>query len=266
MGVLNVTPDSFSDGGVYFGSLDSAIRKAELMTLEGADIIDIGGESTRPGAETLPVAEELDRVIPVIEAIARRISVRISVDTRKSAVAREAVRAGATVINDVSGGLDRGMKDVLLLNPRTEIILMHMQGDPSTMQLGPEYPRGVVTEVKEFLLKQVASLTDSGISPERVWVDPGIGFGKTVTHNLELMRELAQFSELAGPLVIGTSRKSFLAHVVGDAQSSFAIRLAGTLASNLWAYDRGASVFRVHDVGELARALKTWMCIERGSL
>ncbi|MBI1862477.1 MAG: dihydropteroate synthase, partial [Deltaproteobacteria bacterium] len=259
MGVLNVTPDSFSDGG-QFVSVDRAIRQALLMVSEGAHIIDVGGESSRPGAQAISASEELDRVAPVIEKLSQAVDVRISVDTRKYEVACDAVSLGATLLNDISGGADLRMAQLACAG-ELDVILMHMNGEPGTMQLSPEYPEGVVPEVKRFLRDRVRAFEEVGVAPERIWVDPGIGFGKQLGDNLELLDRIGEFSDLAGRVVVGTSRKSFLATVLEEANLPMDLRREGTLASNLWAYQNGATVFRVHDVGPLARALKTWDAI-----
>lgn len=262
MGILNVTPDSFSDGGLY-RDRESALRRAELMAREGADIIDVGGQSTRPGSEEVSVEEEVERTAGVIEAISSQIPVKISIDTMKFEVANEAVHQGATILNDLSGGRDPRMAD-LASKKGLEYILMHMQGTPATMQRDPQYPRGVLTEVKEFLKQRVAHLVEAGVPQNKIWVDPGIGFGKLLEHNLELLRHLDELSPLGERVVIGTSRKSFLALLAGDQKLPFELRLPGAIASNLWAYSKGASVFRIHDVGEFKRALTTWRQIADG--
>lgn len=264
MGILNVTPDSFSDGG-QFCQLDSALRQAQRLIEGGADILDIGGESTRPGSLSVSVEEELTRVLPVIEVIRKNFSVTLSIDTTKVAVARSALEAGASIVNDVSGAMDLKMAE-LVRDTASTLVVMHMKGTPRTMQLAPEYPHGVVAEVGQFLRERVRALTELGLSLDNIWVDPGIGFGKTLEQNLELLRELKQFSGIGSRLLIGTSRKSFLAQIVSDPTLSFADREAGTVASNLWAYQHGASVFRVHEVGSLSRALSTWNGIRYGSV
>lgn len=260
MGVLNVTPDSFSDGGLAFG-IEAALVHARRLVAAGADIVDIGGESTRPGATPVALAEELDRVLPVVEACARQLPVRISVDTRKWEVAEAAVRAGATLVNDISGGADARLPG-LGADGRVEFLLMHMQGTPETMQRAPSYPRGVVTEVRDALAARVAAFREAGVAPSRIWIDPGIGFGKTVEQNLELLRRLDELGGIGGRVAVGTSRKSFLGTVVGGAP--LVDREPGTLATGLWAYQRGASVFRVHDVAAFRRALVTWRAVEGG--
>lgn len=257
MGVLNVTPDSFSDGGAFLDR-ERALLQAEWLVREGADILDIGGESTRPNAEPVSENEEMARVLPVVEAIRARFEVRLSVDTTKPAVAREAVRLGATIVNDVSGVAMAPAEF-----PATTIfLLMHRRGTPRDMATLTEYPRGVVVEVKEFLQERVRFFESAGVACERIWVDPGIGFAKRAEQSLELLRGLDAFVGVGGRLAIGTSRKSFLSAVPSGVPIELAQREPGTLASNLWAYAKGASVFRVHDVGALRRALSTWEGIE----
>lgn len=262
MGVVNVTPDSFSDGGRWM-SPDEALKHGCRLVEEGADLLDIGGESTRPGAMPISIQEELDRVIPVIERIKKTVPVKISIDTNKSSVAKEAIKAGATVINDVTAGQDPGMS-ALVKEYGVHIILMHMRGSPATMQVVPMYPHGVVHEVKEYLSSRVSAFLQHGISKEQIWIDPGIGFGKTGSHNIELLRSLENFLSLGVDLVVGTSRKSFLAYVLDDPQLEFELREPGTVATNLWAYTKGARVFRVHNVGNLKKALVTWRRVENG--
>lgn len=256
MGVLNMTPDSFSGDGLA-GELSRAVDRAAAMVAEGADCLDIGGESTRPGAEAVSTDEELSRTIPLIEAVAKRFTVRVSIDTRHYEVAKAAVAAGATILNDISAGSDIRMASLAAAHA-LDVILMHMQGNPQTMQTAPTYPRGVVAEVKEFLQARVAAFEEAGVLKENIWVDPGIGFGKTLEHNLALMHYLNGFNSVGGRLVIGTSRKSFLAKLLGNPALPMAERAEATVASNLWAYTQGVSVFRVHDVGAFRRALTTW--------
>lgn len=263
MGILNVTPDSFSDGGSYYVK-GAALAQAEKMVAEGAHIIDVGGESTRPNASPVSLQEEMDRVLPVIEAIRHTLDVRLSVDTRKFEIAREAVRLGATVINDVSGGADIRLPGLGKGNA-VSFLLMHMQGVPENMQDSPSYSGGVVPDIKKFLTQRVRAFGEQGISPDRIWVDPGIGFGKNLAQNLQLLASLKEFAGLGGRVAIGTSRKSFLARILTGTESTAPIsmeeREAGTLASNLWAFTQGVSVFRVHDIGGMRRALKTWEAI-----
>lgn len=260
MGILNVTPDSFSDGGLYL-TPEAALKRAEMLVAEGADVIDIGGESSRPGAPSISAQEEMDRVIPVFEKLSARIQARLSIDTVKPEVAKEAVNRGATIINDISAGADVRMGEIVKQS-KADIILMHMRGTPVSMQVQPIYPRGVVGEVRDFLMQRVQAFQELGVPAENLWVDPGIGFGKTPAQNLELLYKLDEFKGIGGRVVVGTSRKSFLAHLLGNGMAPFEERLAGTIATNLWAATRGASVFRVHDVGECKRALKTWFAIE----
>lgn len=257
MGILNVTPDSFSGS---HPSLDEALRHAERMVAEGADIIDIGGESTRPGSASVGEAEELRRTLPVIEGIRARFPIRLSIDTQKFEVAKQAIGAGASIVNDVSGGADVRMAR-LAAQTGADYIVMHMQGTPKTMQLAPEYPRGVVLEVHDYLKARAALLGEAGLPAANIWVDPGFGFGKTLEQNLELLKGLESFIGIGARVVVGTSRKSFLARLLGNPALSFEAREAGTLASNLFAHTRGASVFRVHCVGEFRRALSTWEAV-----
>ncbi|MBI4403286.1 MAG: dihydropteroate synthase [Deltaproteobacteria bacterium] len=256
MGILNVTPDSFSDGGLYFDR-NSALDRARQMSQEGADIIDVGAESTRPGAMPVNVQEELNRVLPVLDLV-KPLAGRISIDTTKYEVAREAVEHGASILNDVSGGSDIRMAE-LAAEHSLDVILMHRQGTPATMQVCPEYPQGVVHEVFEYLSQRARKFEEAGVVKEKIWVDVGIGFGKTFEQNCQLLRHLDRFNQIAGRVVIGTSRKSFLGKMLGE-EPALPVdrRCPGTLASNLWAYSQGASVFRVHDVGEFKLALTTW--------
>jgi dihydropteroate synthase len=253
MGVLNVTPDSFSDGGLYL-SFDAAVDHAEEMARDGASIIDVGGESTRPGAEAVPEAEELERVIPVVERIAAGgLDVRVSVDTRKLAVAEAALQAGARIVNDVSAFRAAPEMAGLVASSGARCCLMHMLGDdPRTMQADPRYD-DVVAEVKAFLEERLAFATGEGVPEENVWLDPGIGFGKTLDHNLELLRRLDEIVAIGRPVVIGASRKSFLGKLTGRPERE---RVAATVAANVVALERGASIFRVHDVAETVDALK----------
>ena len=257
MGIINATPDSFSDGGTYT-DVEVAIELAAKMVGEGADLLDIGGESTRPGASPVSAEEEMGRVLPIVRALRERWEIPISIDTSKPEVASAAVEAGAAVINDITGFTSDKMSDVLVRNPSCRGVIMHMQGEPRTMQENPSYPRGVVNEVLDFLSERVGHLCGLGVSPERLWVDPGIGFGKTLEQNLTLLRELSRFRVLGGGILVGTSRKSFLAKILGDPKLSFPEREPGTLATNLWALQNGASVFRVHEVGPMVSAIKTW--------
>jgi dihydropteroate synthase len=257
MGVVNVTPDSFSDGGRYFET-DAAVAHGRALEQEGAAIIDVGGESTRPGADPVDEAEELARVIPVIEQVARG-GAAVSVDTRKRAVAEAALAAGARIVNDVTAFRDAPEIASLVASSGAWCILMHMRGEPRTMQRDPRYD-DVVGEVASFLEARLRFAVDEGVAEERIWLDPGIGFGKTLEHNLELLRRLHELTELGRPIVVGTSRKSFLGHLAGRARGlaeplGSDERLPGTIASNVLALERGASVFRVHDVAAVRDAL-----------
>jgi dihydropteroate synthase len=251
MGVVNVTPDSFSDGGLFLDA-DAAVEHGLRLVDEGADILDVGGESTRPGAEPVSEEEERERVLPVVERLARDAGARLSIDTTKLAVARAALDAGATLVNDVSAfRFDPGMA-ALVAETGAGCCLMHMLGEPRTMQEDPRYD-DVVSDVKAFLEERLAFAVSEGIDEERVWLDPGIGFGKTVEHNLELLRRLDEIVAIGRPVVVGTSRKSFLGKLVGGRDEGQ--RLPGTIATNVLALERGASVFRVHDVAQNADAL-----------
>jgi dihydropteroate synthase len=249
MGVVNVTPDSFSDGGLYLDP-EAAVAHGRGLVAAGAGILDVGGESTRPGAEVVGEAEELRRVVPVIEGLSD-VGCRISVDTSKARVADAALEAGAEIVNDVTALRgDPAMASVCAGRGAT-VVLMHMLGDPRTMQDDPRYD-DVVTEVKSFLAERLAVAVAAGIAEERVWLDPGIGFGKTAAHNLELLRRLGELRDLGRPLVIGASRKSFIGRVDGSAAGE---RLGGTIASSVLAAAEGAEVLRVHDVAEMRQAL-----------
>jgi dihydropteroate synthase len=249
MGVVNVTPDSFSDGGLFLDA-DAAGVHGVRRASEGAAILDVGGESTRPGAEPVSEEEELRRVVPVVERLVG--SARVSIDTTKVAVARAALGACATLVNYVSAfRFDPGMA-ALVAETGAGCCLMHMLGEPRTMQEDPRYG-DVVSDVKAFLEERLAFAVSEGIEAERVWLDPGIGFGKTVEHNLELLRRLDEIVAIGRPVVVGTSRKSFLGKLAGGRDEGN--RLPGTIATNVLALERGASVFRVHDVAQNADAL-----------
>jgi dihydropteroate synthase len=263
MGIVNVTPDSFSDGGRFLRP-DAAVAHALALAAEGADILDIGGESTRPGAEPVAVEEELRRVLPVIEGIAAAsaalpIRPQISIDTSKAAVAAAALAAGASLVNDVSAFRADPEMAAVVADAEADCCLMHMRGEPRTMQDDPRYG-DVVEDVREFLQERLEFALDAGVARERVMLDPGIGFGKTEQHNLELLRRLDELVALGQPILIGTSRKGFLGRIVDReaprAQPAAAAeRLAGTIATNVLALERGACVFRVHDVAPLREAL-----------
>jgi dihydropteroate synthase len=255
MGILNVTPDSFSDGGQFF-SLDAAVSHARELIAEGAEIIDVGGESTRPGADPVPLDEELRRVIPVIEKIHSEFpSVLLSVDTYKATTARHAVRAGADIINDITALRgDPGMIDVVL-ESGAAVVLMHMQGMPKTMQVAPAYQE-VVSEVMAFLEARRDWLVDRGVARESIAIDPGFGFGKRLADNLKLMRNLETFRALAQPLLIGVSRKSGLAQLSGDSALPVGKRIWPTVALTCLLREKGAHLLRVHDVKPNLEALR----------
>jgi dihydropteroate synthase len=251
MGVVNVTPDSFSDGGLYLEP-SAAIAHGLELEAEGAAILDIGGESTRPGASPVAADEELRRIRPVIEGLAAaRTAAEISIDTSKAAVARVALSAGAMIVNDVTAFRADPELVALVAERGAQCCLMHMLGEPRTMQIDPRYD-DVVSDVKAFLEQRMAFAVAEGVAEERIMLDPGIGFGKTVAHNLELLRRLDELVALGRPVVIGTSRKSFLARLTQDRAPD---RLAATIATNVLAYERGARVFRVHDVAPVHDAL-----------
>ncbi len=248
MGVVNVTPDSFSDGGRYLDA-QAAISHGEELARDGAEILDVGGESTRPGAEPVEEAEELHRVVPVIEALAGRGAV--SIDTSKAAVAAAAIEAGARIVNDVTALRGDPEMAALCAERGVGVVLMHMPGNPRTMQDDPSYD-DVVDDIKAFLVARVEAVLAAGVVEERIWLDPGIGFGKTLEHNLELLRRLGELRELGRPLVIGASRKSFIGAVDGSAVDA---RVGGSLAAAVLAAAEGADVLRVHDVAATAQAL-----------
>jgi dihydropteroate synthase len=259
MGIVNVTPDSFSDGGCFLAA-DAAIAHARELVEAGAEIVDVGGESTRPGAQAVSEEEELRRVLPVIEGVAAAgLRAQISVDTTKAAVARAALAAGATLVNDVSAfRADPGMAAVVA-SGGAGCCLMHMRGTPATMQEDPRY-EDVVADVRAFLAERLEFAVAAGVPRERIMLDPGIGFGKTEQHNLQLLERLGELVDLGAPILVGTSRKTFLGHIIGRAHGAPepvapGERLAGTLATNVLAFERGASVFRVHDVGPVRDAL-----------
>ena len=251
MGVLNVTPDSFSDGGRFL-TTEAAVKHGIEMAQSGADIIDVGGESTRPGASPVPAEEEMERVLPVIERLKAAVFTQVSIDTSKAAVARAALGLGASIINDVTGGRgDRAMFE-LAAETGAALIIMHMQGTPQTMQINPTYD-DVVAEVAEFFRQQFALALRSGVDPTCVAFDPGIGFGKTVAHNMELLANLPKLRVENRPLVVGVSRKSFL----GKMTTGHVDRASATVAMTSLLRERGAHVLRVHDVMPNAQALRT---------
>lgn len=255
MGILNVTPDSFSDGG-QFAQRDAALRHAEAMQAAGADILDIGGESSRPGAQPLSLQAELDRVMPILEGV-KDCGIAISVDTYKPEVMRAALAAGADMINDIWALQQPGALDVVAQST-CGICLMHMQKDPQSMQQAPAY-QNVVEEVVGFWGERVQALDGVGITPDRICLDPGFGFGKTVAHNLELLNALPAFSALPFPLLAGLSRKSVLGAITGKEPAQ---RMAASVAAHLLAAQNGARILRVHDVAETVDALKVWQALE----
>lgn len=249
MGVVNVTPDSFSDGGLFLDP-ERAIAHGHALVAEGAEILDVGGESTRPGAEEVGAAEEAERVVPVVAGLAGAGTV--SIDTSKAAVAVAALDAGAAMVNDVTALRHDPEIAALCAERGAGLVLMHMQGDPRTMQESPSYD-DVVDDVKAFLAERLEVAVGAGVAEERIWLDPGIGFGKNLDHNLELLHRLGELRELGRPLVVGTSRKSFIAKIDG---SPVGDRLGGTIASSVLAAANGADVLRVHDVAEVAQATR----------
>lgn len=256
MGILNVTPDSFSDGGLY-SDTRAAIDRAREMLGAGADFVDVGGESTRPGSAETDLDEEIRRTLPVVEPLSRE-AVCVSIDTRHHEVAAAACSAGASIINDVSGFRDPAMVAVAA-GSDAGLIAMHMLGEPGTMQDAPHYD-DVVSEVSAFLLERAHHLESAGVARERIAIDPGIGFGKTTEHNLELLHRLPEIAALGYPVVIGASRKRFIGALTG--QDVPAERIEGSIAAAVWAATHGASVVRVHDVLETVRALKVASAID----
>lgn len=265
MGVLNVTPDSFSDGGQFL-SVDAAVAHAETMAAEGADIIDVGGESTRPGSEPVDAVEQIRRIRPVLEAIRRirhRLQVVISVDTTRAAVAESAVDADADIINDISAGRDDPEMFGVVARLGKPIILMHMRGTPANMQIDPTY-QDLTEEVSQFLRERMAAAMSAGVDPIRILVDPGIGFGKTADHNLELLRNTRRLAHLLGrPVVVGASRKSFIGKILGPAADPS--RSFGTAATVAWAVANEAAVVRVHDVGPMVQVVRMLQAIVSGT-
>ena len=250
MGVLNVTPDSFSDGGLFYEP-EAAIRRGLEMVEQGADLIDVGGESTRPGSDAVPAEEEWRRVGGVIESLSRKVDVPLSIDTMKPEVAQQAVRAGASIVNDVSGMRDPTMVR-FVASAKVGVVAMHMLGNPKTMQEHPQYA-DVVGEVKAFLADRIQTLEAAGASSESIAIDPGVGFGKTLDHNLALLRHLDALGAMGHPVVVGLSRKSFLG-LMGAGEKGG--RLPGSLAAAVLAVSRGANVVRAHDVQETVRAMR----------
>jgi len=260
MGILNVTPDSFSDGGKFFDK-ERAVEQALRMQEEGADIIDIGGESTRPGAEKISVREEISRVVPVIQALSNKVRIPISIDTYKSDVAEAAVSAGATIINDISGlRFDPRMPRVAA-GHQVPVVIMHIKGTPKNMQKDPSY-QALIPEVVDYLRKGIEVARDAGIADDKIIIDPGIGFGKTLEHNIEIIKKLDEFSGLERPILVGPSRKSFIGKILGDL--SVTERVEGTSAAIAICIFNGANIIRVHDVKEMARVAKVADRIRNG--
>lgn len=258
MAVLNITPDSFSDGGQFFDP-DQAVEQALRMEGEGADLIDIGGESTRPGAVPVSVEEEVRRVVPVVERLAKRLAIPISVDTTKSEMAQRAVDAGASIINDVSGFTRDPQMLTVTANGRSGLVIMHARGTPQTMQRQPRY-RDLVGEIHRFLSERIDAAVARRISRNRIAVDPGIGFGKTANHNLKILHHLGDFSDLGAPLLVGPSRKSFIGRILDLPPSE---RLEGTAAAVAIAVFQGARIIRVHDIKPLVRVVRVAEAIRK---
>lgn len=259
MGILNATPDSFSDGGRYL-AIDQAVEHGRKLAEDGADILDIGGESTRPGSEPVPLDEELRRVIPVIERLAPLLNIPISVDTSKAEVARQALLAGARIVNDISGlQFDSEMIRVCVENP-CGVICMHIQGTPQTMQIDPRY-QNVVEEIFTYFSRRLQELSDAGLPPERVVIDPGVGFGKTAQHNIEIMTSLSRFQQSGRPVLIGHSRKRFLQKVLNRPLNE---ALYGTIGVSLGLAAQNVDLLRVHDVAANRDALLGWQALRQG--
>jgi dihydropteroate synthase len=256
MGILNATPDSFSDGGMFRTAKD-ALAQAERMIANGVDLIDIGGESTRPGAEPVPLQEELDRVLPVIEGL-KDCGIPLSIDTYKAETMRKALVAGVDCVNDIWALRQEGTLKAVLESNSCGIVLMHMQRDPLTMQFNPEY-RNVIEEVKQFLKERANLLLENGVDFDRIAVDPGFGFGKSLEHNLSMLSNFSQFSSLGFPVLAGISRKSMLGKVTGKETND---RVSASVAAAVLAADRGARIVRVHDVPETVDALKLWEAVQ----
>ncbi|WP_228385110.1 dihydropteroate synthase [Polynucleobacter wuianus] len=255
MGILNATPDSFSDGG-QFRSAKDAIAQAEIMIKSGVDLIDIGGESTRPGAEPVSLHEELDRVLPVIEGL-KDCGVPLSIDTYKAETMRQALTAGVDCVNDIWALRQEGAMSAVLESNKCGIVLMHMQRDPVTMQFNPEY-QDVVAEVKQFLKERADLLIGKGIDHNRITIDPGFGFGKSLEHNLNMLTKFQSFSELGYPVLAGISRKSMIGKITGKDTNE---RVAPSVVAAIMAADRGAKIVRVHDVPETIDAFKLWEAV-----
>ena len=249
MGILNVTPDSFSDGGRFFDP-EAALQQGKQMAADGADIVDVGGESTRPGSDPVSAEDERERVLPVVKRLAAELDLPLSIDTRKPDVAAAALEAGATIVNDVSAASDPRMFDAVR-DSGAGLVLMHMRGDPKTMQQEPEYD-DVVSEVKEHLRQRIEAALFSGLEADRIAIDPGIGFGKTLGHNLALLASTDAFLDLGRPLLVGPSRKRFIGELTGTEADD---RVEGTAGAVAWLAARGSHIVRVHDVKQMVRVL-----------
>ena len=259
MGILNVTPDSFSDGGQYFDK-SAAIKRAIQMAEDGADIIDIGGESTRPGSQPLAIEEELRRTLPVIEALTKEINTPISIDTYKSEVAKRALDAGAAMVNDISGlRFDPEMPKVVSAY-KVPVVIMHIKGTPKDMQKNPVY-EALIPEIMDYLRDSIRSAKESGIAEDMIIIDPGIGFGKTFEHNLEIIHNLYNFTLLEKPVLVGLSRKAFIGKILGDVPAGE--RLEGTAAAIAISIINGANIIRVHDVKEMVKVAKVADAVKR---
>lgn len=261
VGVINVTPDSFSDGGDFF-SPERAVEHGLTLAEEGADILDVGGESTRPGAQPVPVAEELRRAIPVISALSEKSSVPISIDTYKAEVAVEAISAGARMVNDITGLFGHSAMAEVVAEHKVPVILMHIKGTPKDMQASPKY-KDLISEIIRRLRQSLGRAKSCGIEFEKTIVDPGIGFGKTLEHNLEILARLDEFRSLGRPIMVGTSRKSFVGNILGTPPKE---RILGTAASSAIAIYKGAKLLRVHDVSETKQVLKVANAISTGEV
>ena len=256
MGILNVTPDSFYDGGLYPDPAQ-ALEHAVCMVQHGADIIDVGGESSRPGAQPVSVEEEIHRVIPVIEALHQQSAVKISIDTTKAAVAERAIQAGASMVNDISALRSDPRMSAVVRDYHVDVVLMHMQGTPSTMQHAPVYT-DVIQEIMAFLHERAVYALHAHINPEHIYIDPGICFGKTVQHNIQILKQIAAFKQLGFPLVVGVSRKSLFEKLFGLKGEE---RLIPSLTTNIYCWMHGVDIVRVHDVAEHTRARDTLRCV-----
>ncbi len=259
MGIVNVTPDSFSDGGMFGDDPDAAIRHGAGLAALGADILDVGGESTRPGADPVPEAIELERVVPVVQGLVEAVDIPVSVDTRKPAVARAALDAGAAIVNDISAAAAPGMLDIVR-ETGAGLVMMHMQGQPKTMQATPAYT-DVVAEVRGFLAERIGAAVGAGVPRTHICVDPGIGFGKSMEHNLALLRGIAGFRELRVPVMVGVSRKRFIGELSGAELPED--RVEGTAGAVAWCATQGVDLVRVHDVLEMTRVLRVVDALSR---